>query len=152
MFNRKIGTEGSALQELCLFVILIIRCIITDSTYFVRLVFALIAFVWFWSKLTTPYPSDNAQLLGTEGSALQELCLFVILIIRCIITDSTYFVRLVFALIAFVWFCSKLTTPYPSGNARLLGTEGSALQELCLFVILTMRCFVLWLIVHTLWN
>ena len=42
MFDRKIGAEGSVLQELCHFVILIIRCcIITDSTYFVKLVFAL---------------------------------------------------------------------------------------------------------------
>ena len=30
MFDRKIGAEGSVLQELCLFVILIIRCIISS--------------------------------------------------------------------------------------------------------------------------
>ena len=42
MFDRKIGAEGSVLQELCHFVILIIRCcIITDSTYFVKLFSAL---------------------------------------------------------------------------------------------------------------
>ena len=41
MFGRKVGAEGSVLQELCHFKILIIRCIITDSTYFVKLVFAL---------------------------------------------------------------------------------------------------------------
>ena len=41
MFDWKIGTEGLVLQELCLVAILIIRCIITDSTYFVKLVFAL---------------------------------------------------------------------------------------------------------------
>ena len=41
MFSRKIGAEGSVLQELSVFVILIIRCIITDSTYFVKLGFAL---------------------------------------------------------------------------------------------------------------
>ena len=33
-FGRKIGAEGSVLQELCHFVILIIKCIITDSTDF----------------------------------------------------------------------------------------------------------------------
>ena len=40
MFNRKIGAEGSVLQELCLFVVLVIRCIITDRTCFIKLVFA----------------------------------------------------------------------------------------------------------------
>ena len=41
MLDWKIGAEVSVLQELCHFVILIIRCIITDSTYFAKLVFAL---------------------------------------------------------------------------------------------------------------
>ena len=53
MFSRKIGAEGSVLQELCLFVILIIRCVITDSNT-CEIGFCcitLIAFVRFCSKL-----------------------------------------------------------------------------------------------------
>ena len=37
IFDRKIGAEGSVLQELCHFVIITIRCLhMTGSTYFVK--------------------------------------------------------------------------------------------------------------------
>ena len=93
MFSRKIGAEGSVLQELFLFVILIIRCIFTDSdsTYFVKLVFALYfdSFCLILLKVTPHLTIRQCHLLGTSGLKGQHYksCLFVILTMRCLHYD-----------------------------------------------------------------
>ena len=87
MFWRKIGAEGSVLQELLLFVILTIRSLSTFQGFFS---ITLTAFVWFCSYLHHTITIRQCMFerkIGAEGSVLQALGHFVILTIRCLYYD-----------------------------------------------------------------
>ena len=89
MFCRKIGAEGSVLQELCHFVIL------TANVIFLRFCsVTLVTLDRFCSNFHHTLTIRHCMFcrkIGAEGSFLQELCHFVILTANVYhSTDSAY--------------------------------------------------------------
>ena len=73
-----------------------------------------------------------------------------------IVIPSTFYGFFSITLIAFIWFCSYLhhtITIRQCMFERKIGAEGSVLQEFTMPLSNSYnKMFVLWLIVHTLWN
>ena len=81
MFCKKIGAEGSVLQEYCHFVIL-------NAIHFYRFCsVTFVALARFCSNFHHTLTNRHCMFcrkIGAEGSVLQELCHFIILNARCL--------------------------------------------------------------------
>ena len=81
MFYKKIGAEGSVLQELCHLVILNVM------NFFKGFALTFVALARFCSNFHHTLTNRHCMFyrkIGAEGSVLQELCHFVILNARCL--------------------------------------------------------------------